>query len=335
MVDAEVRTSVTAVVNTWFKRSERQSGDLAPSDLCAVFAGETLSLASPPQNGSARHLRVRLAAPRTGCAFTEGFLYAPHLEVATTVVLTATSSTWLKAEPVQSSSLDDDQRCVLGAREMLELSGEPQPASGDHLRVELARPRSGCALGSGYIYGPHFDLGGLALAENPLEVRYFYQYNNRNEPGGTCGITSGAMLLAAHGSTLTPDDLYRRYGKRQGQSPTGLASIYRSELGYGQGSYAGTRAQIRRHIDEGRPIVIHGNFTGSGHIMMVVGYDDTGWILHDPAGRWAGCYRCGYPSSTSTNGRYVHYSYSSMSASVIGADGNVWMSVGSTEPFTF
>ena len=28
-----------------------------------------------------------------------------------------------------------------------------------------------------------------------LDVPYYYQYDNKNEPKATCGLTSGAMLL--------------------------------------------------------------------------------------------------------------------------------------------
>ena len=331
-IDAELRHRVTAVHNTWFKETAAQSSELADHQRCAITAGEVLSLTERPSDGGDGHIRIRLATARTGCGFREGFLFRAHFEVETVIVITATTSTWLKATTGQSSELAAHQKCALSARDLLELAAEPERAANGHFRIELSGPRDGCALRDGYIFGDHFDLGGLALAENPLEAPYYYQYHNRNEPGSTCGITSGAMLMGHYGSRLSPDDLYRRYGKHQGQSPIGLATIYRRELGYGTGTYTGSRSQIRRHIDAGRPVVIHGNFTGSGHVVLIVGYDDTGWILHDPAGRWAGCYRCGYPSRTSTNGRFVHYSYGSMSASVMGAEGSVWMSVGSTGP---
>jgi uncharacterized protein YvpB len=167
-----------------------------------------------------------------------------------------------------------------------------------------------------------------------IETPYYYQYDNANEGWATCGVTSAAMLLGSFGMDLTPDDLYRLYGKAQGQSPERLAVIYREQLGHGEWTRQGTRDLIRYHIDGGRPVVIHTYFTGSGHVVLIVGYDSEGFIFHDPAGRWAGCARCGYPGSTSTNGRYVTYSYGSLTGEIIGYDGDVWMSVGSTEPFS-
>ena len=167
-----------------------------------------------------------------------------------------------------------------------------------------------------------------------LDVPYYYQYDNLYEPGSTCGLTSAAMVIGQGGVTVSPDTLYRRYGKAQGQSPSGLAALYRAELGYGEGTTTGTRARIRAQIDAGRPVVIHGYFTRAGHVLVVIGYDDAGWIINDPAGRWAGCCGCGYPGRTSTNGRAVHYSYEELDSSVIGVDGDVWMSAASTTPFT-
>lgn len=174
---------------------------------------------------------------------------------------------------------------------------------------------------------------GRDASANAIDATYYYQYNNRNEPSATCGVTSAAMLLSQFGKTLTPDDLYRKYGKAKGQSPVGLADIYRWELGYGKGTYKGSIAQIKRHVDAGRPVVIHGWFTGPGHIMTVIGYNETGLVVHDPSGKWAGCRGCGYPGRTSTNGRQITYSYTSLLGGVIGADGDIWMSVGSTSDF--
>jgi len=160
---------------------------------------------------------------------------------------------------------------------------------------------------------------------NPLSVPYFYQYHNAYEPGSTCGLTSAAMVLKHWGKGVTPDSLYVKYGKAQGQSPGNLANLYRAYGLEATSTYAATDSAIKAHIDAGRPVVVHGYFTGSGHIVVLVGYDSTGWYVNDPAGKWAGCVGCGYPGRTSTNGKRVHYSYASV-RSAIGTSGTVWMS---------
>jgi hypothetical protein len=168
---------------------------------------------------------------------------------------------------------------------------------------------------------------GRTLAATP----YRYQYDNVNEPGATCGLTSAAMVLGSFGFTVSPDQLYARFGLAQGQSPGGLAEVYRSYGLHAASSYAGTFDDLRRHIDAGRPVVVHGDFTASGHIVVVIGYDRDGFIVHDPSGLWSGALRGGYPARTATNGRAVRYSLAALDR-VIGPSGNIWLSVASRTP---
>jgi len=199
-----------------------------------------------------------------------------------------------------------------------ELVARCKSNSGGHACETMRWKRSMVPDGSGS--------AGTGGATNPLSVPYYYQYNNSYEPGATCGITSAAMLLRYWGKNVTPDHLYASYGKSQGQSPGNLANLYRAYGLSATSTYGATESGIKAHLDAGRPVVVHGYFTGSGHIVALIGYDSTGWFVNDPAGKWAGCKGCGYPSSTSSNGRGVHYSYSSV-RTAIGASGTIWMSV--------
>ncbi len=210
-----------------------------------------------------------------------------------------------------------------------------------------------CATGAD-VYGPftlkHVEAckakGGGAACESQRWARsmvpegasyaaypYFYQYNNANEPGATCGITSAAMLLKYWGKGVTPDTLYNRFGKAKGQSPPGLESLYASYGLYTASTYAGTEAMLKRQLDAGRPVVVHGDFTGSGHIMLVIGYTGDGFVVNDPAGLWAGCRGCGYPNRTSTNGRAALYGFAAMRSAMYG-EGSMWMSTADTKPFS-
>jgi hypothetical protein len=78
-------------------------------------------------------------------------------------------------------------------------------------------------------------------------------------------------------------------------------------------------------------VVVHGDFTASGHIVVVIGYDRDGFIVHDPSGLWSGALRGGYPARTATNGRAVRYSLAALDR-VIGPSGNIWLSVASRTP---
>jgi hypothetical protein len=165
------------------------------------------------------------------------------------------------------------------------------------------------------------DEDGVSLA-----VPYFYQYDNTHEPGATCGLTSTAMALGWwSGQPKTPDELYETYGKELAQSPSGIASIYASEGLHGRSTLTGTRAQIRTHLDAGRPVVAHGYWTGSGHIVTIVGYDDEDWIVNDPAGDWYVCYGCGEAD-------HVRYPIGGSWDDELSVDGDIWFSVSDTDP---
>ena len=183
-----------------------------------------------------------------------------------------------------------------------------------------------------------YDASGMQAAQDAvslevqpdevsLDVPYFYQYDNVNEPGGTCGVTSAAMLVDTfEPGSVTPDSLYRTYGKAQGQSPDGLAALYAEEGLASEWTYTGTRAEIRAHLDAGRPVVVHGWWTTAGHIAVIVGYSDDVWIVNDPAGDWYTCYGCGEAD-------HVRYPLGGDWDDAMSVDGDVWYSTADREPF--
>ena len=168
------------------------------------------------------------------------------------------------------------------------------------------------------------DSGASSLGY--LDLPYYFQYDNAYEPSATCGITSTAMVLSYFGGTVTPDDLYRTYGKSQGQSPGGIEQLYAWHGLHGESGYYGTRAQIREHLDAGRPVVVHGYWTSAGHIAVIVGYDAGGWIVHDPAGDW-------YAGYGWSSGEAVYYPYYGGWDDALSWDGDIWWSAASTSAF--
>ncbi len=159
------------------------------------------------------------------------------------------------------------------------------------------------------------------LSTGPLDVPYFEQYDNRYEPGSTCGLTSTTMVLDYWtGRSVRPDDLYVRYGKTQAQSPEGIVALLGWEGVNASYSRRGTRAELRAHLDDGHPVIVHGDWTGAGHIVVLIGYDDRDWIVHDPAGDWEVCYGCG-------GGEGVHYAQGGEWDRRMSYDGDIWYSV--------
>lgn len=161
-----------------------------------------------------------------------------------------------------------------------------------------------------------------------LAVPFFYQYDNAYEPGRTCNLTSVAMVARYYGKAVTPDQLYRVAG---GPVFTGPDMVWVARQVGLDGSFSSTAnvATIKSHLDAGRPVIVQGWFTGPGHIIVITGYDASGWIVNDPSGEWARCYKCGYPGRTPTNGRGARYTYAQMAEAATdpGNPDSYWITV--------
>jgi len=129
------------------------------------------------------------------------------------------------------------------------------------------------------------------------DVPYYSQYKNEEEGHRACNITSVAMILdhfniSVEGSNAlrTPDKLYERFGIKQ--NPEELWAIFniiaRESQSKIRGRFLeqGTITQLRQQVQEGNPVIIHGWFTKSGHILVVTGFDGENYIVNDPGGRW-------------------------------------------------
>lgn len=129
-----------------------------------------------------------------------------------------------------------------------------------------------------------------------LRVPYFSQRDNQLDPGGSCNVTSVAMCMAylgivGDGSGRQLEDQCNLYLKEQGLSrhnPEHLVLLFRWKGLADRFSYQGTWKQALEHLAEGLPVIVHGEFTASGHIMVIRGWDPVRqeWIVNDPAGEW-------------------------------------------------
>lgn len=162
-------------------------------------------------------------------------------------------------------------------------------------------------------------------------VPYFYQYNNTNNPGGSCQNTSLAMCIKYFGGTAEyPDAVSNVYGTTQAQSVSGLQTVFNTEAANFNltvrdvGHSNGTFSQIQALLAAGIPVIVHGYFTSYGHVMVLTGYNGVDYIANDPAGKWSQQYQNGgYCQCSSTEGHDVLYSKAAMEQA-IGPDGTVW-----------
>lgn len=163
---------------------------------------------------------------------------------------------------------------------------------------------------------------------NSTELPYFYQYDNYVSPGSTCQNTSIAMLLAKYGWQGVPDDITREWGKDYAQSPEGLANVFNT-IAQREGIRArlepvvyGTLEEFQRLLREGKPTIVHGYFTGYGHVLVATGFDGQSYTVKDPAGRWSERFMGGY---TSGSGNGVSYSASAFNAAISTSDGHTFL----------
>jgi uncharacterized protein YvpB len=163
-----------------------------------------------------------------------------------------------------------------------------------------------------------------------LAVPYKFQLDNWQNPTGSCNVTSLAMVLEFWGAAHKPgyegfdqleDELYA-YMIANGlnrHSPQDLAEVVRAYGLKDRFTVKATIAQAQEWLKTGKPAIIHGYFTQFGHIVVLVGCDDAGFLVHDPYGEW---FADGY--RTDLSGAYVHYSYDLIRRTCI-PDGDFWV----------
>ena len=214
-----------------------------------------------------------------------------------------------------------------------------------HLRITLTAPLEGLRVW----YVPKTDVevvAGDATDQSvvhpeqippsvKLSVPYKSQRDNHNYPDGTCNVTALAMCIAFLKPTLKPasgqleDELYR-YAIDNGLNYQDAYDMAKIVEVYGLRDRFETHASIREikeWLAAGNPAVTHGYFTPSGHIITLVGYDENGFIVHDPFGEWfAGGYDKNVPGGNNQKGMYQHYSYKMiMNNCFVPSDQSFWV----------
>ncbi len=265
-------------------------------------------------------------------------------------VIKTVRETFFKQKPLQSADLPDNEKLIVNAGQEFELHS--YTIVRNHIRFALAKD-SLKGFNTWYAFTQHVQItevsnqtgGGnqTAVVEpkpkptviepkpRPASVRlpvpYKSQLDNWYNPTGSCNVTSLAMCLEylktprRKTSGQYEDELYQ-YAINKGYSrhePVDLAKIVRDYGRRDKFTRAGTIEGVKDWLAGGNPVVIHGYFTSFGHIIVLVGYDDNGFIVHDPYGEW---FPDGY--RTDLSGAYLHYSYRLIRRTCI-PDGEFWV----------
>jgi ABC-type bacteriocin/lantibiotic exporter with double-glycine peptidase domain len=186
-------------------------------------------------------------------------------------------------------------------------------------------------------YGLLFFCCSLGAADVP----YYDQKHNQNEPHRTCANTSMAMILDYWGintsnqTQRTPDWLYQKFGVVQDEYA--LQAMFNQIARDAKHAIRdhfyerGTISQLRERAKKGEPTVVHGWFTESGHLVVVIGFENDHYVVHDPYGRWRGLR--GQPSTasydTTVSGRAQRYAAAQFDAVITdnGLGNDLWLHV--------
>lgn len=155
--------------------------------------------------------------------------------------------------------------------------------------------------------------------EVKLGMPYLSQLDNIYHPSGSCNATSIAMALMFLGvqkKNASEKDLGNEiFAQMQELSHLGIPGappvMIEMVQRYGKkDDFDGNASDdaIKKWLSEGKPVVVHGVFTGSGHIVAVSGFNSQGFLVHDPWGKFLGA-QSSYDNNAS--GEYNVHPYAS------------------------
>ena len=333
--NSNVSAQLLVTQTTQIKGQPEDSSKLPANQVANIILGSTYAI-----TGYAcilGHFRVTLAESIPGFG-NIGFIYWQDVKIKKdgkevpfdpgALTMTMLQATVFKKRPVDAASLKDTEKTTLPLGRVYGV--ESYGLEGDHLKVSVTEelPNFG---NTGYVFPSfvQFKRGDKIFDAVPnnveLNVPYFSQRDNPRFDWSTCNVTSIAMVLYYYGlrskwGGQLEDELLQwcfDYAGQGSQTDHSVLSALIKAYGF-KTSFSTTRnwADVRSELLNRRPVVLAGDFTASGHILTLIGYNSQGYIVQDP---W-GDALTGY---SDTEGRKLMYPYSYVNQ-VAGPDGNVW-----------
>ena len=333
--NSNVSAQLLVTQTTQIKGQPEDSSKLPANQVANLILGSTYTI-----TGYAcilGHFRVTLAESIPGFG-NIGFIYWQDVKIKKegkevpfdpgALTMTMLQATVFKKRPVDAASLKDTEKTTLPLGRVYGV--ESYGLEGDHLKVSVTEelPNFG---NTGYVFPSfvQFKRGDKIFDPAPnnveLNVPYFSQRDNPRFDWSTCNVTSIAMVLYYYGlrskwGGQLEDELLQwcfDYAGQGSQTDHSVLSALIQAYGF-KTSFSTTRkwADVRSELLNRRPVVLAGDFTASGHILTLIGYNSQGYIVQDP---W-GDALTGY---SDTEGRKLMYPYNYVNQ-VAGPDGNVW-----------
>jgi len=240
------------------------------------------------------------------------------------IKLIVTRDTFFKLSPIPSAELSDAEKVSVEAG--TEFNVHSYKDMGNHVKVAFL----GAELkgrNTWIAYEGHIELvdengvklpgfnnykPGDRLPEKiDLLVPWFGQRDNKFKPFGTCNVTCVAMCLYFYGirpkraGEQLEDELFKSVSNK-GWDRHVHDHLRRLCLEYGIHDRFKVDAswdEVKLHLANGNPVIYSGKLTHSGHIIVLRGYDATGFWVNDPFGEF---FNSGYQNKSGDN---LHYSY--------------------------
>lgn len=333
--NTNISAQLLVTQTTQIKASPEDSPKLPANQVADLILGSTYAI-----TGYAcilGHFRVTLAEsiPDFG---NVGFIYWRHVQIKKldkeiifdpdALTITMLQPTVFKKRPVDANQLSATERTTLPLGRVYGV--ESYGLEGNHLKISLTEelPNFG---NTGFVVPTsiQFKRGDKVFDPIPnnveLNVPYFSQRDNPRFDWSTCNVTAIAMILYYYGvrskwGGQLEDELLQwcfDYAGQGSQTDHNVLSALIKAYGF-KTSFSTTRkwADLRSELLNRRPVVLAGDFTASGHIITLIGYNSDGYIVQDPWGDALTGYR-------DTEGRKLMYPYNYMNQ-VAGPDGNIW-----------
>lgn len=201
-----------------------------------------------------------------------------------------------------------------------------------HAKITLTSPLHGKSV--------WFIWDGIAIYQDKdllyptnfcLDVPYLDQLENADSPFGTCNVTSVAMCLLFLGvpqkTTMRFPDELDAYCTNYGLDRHNPDDLVRLTGYYGsvdRFTRSATEQQVKEHLLTRHPCITHTWLTKSGHIIVIRGFDQTGFFVNDPYGEY---FEDGYDTNDASNeckGKKLHYSYD-LFRRLIDTGGEFWV----------
>ncbi len=246
--------------------------------------------------------------------------------------LKVTKDTVFKGEPIDSSRISDPNlKVAIAAAQELQVHSYRYDAASDHFLVAFLNTAFN-GKNTWWVYAKDIEVlkDGKSALSVKLNVPWFGQLDNELHPHGSCNVTSAAMCLTYLGlrpqSGQQMEDEFYHYCDEHGLDrhvPADIAKLIAAH-GYKDNFQSRTKWDaVKQWLNDGNPAIVHGWFTEEGHIMPIIGYNDNGWIVNDPNGKWLEV-KGEYDTNVSGAGRT--YSYAAMTTACgPDAGGELWI----------